>query len=105
MKKGKVNPAAQAEGFTVRVRLHPRSSREAVRRGEGGSLEAWVTAPPVDGEANAALQRLLAHTFGAAAGRVVFLSGERSREKRLLFLGLGREEGEAVLARLPGGDE
>jgi len=39
----------------VRVRLTPRAARPAVELLEDGSLAVRVSAPPVDGEANAAL--------------------------------------------------
>ncbi len=97
-------PKAPAESseFTVTVRLHPRSSREVIAQGGDGSLEAWVNAPPVEGEANLALRRILADTFGLAVSRVVFLSGEKSRIKCLRLVGMELDAAEAVIARLPG---
>ena len=40
-----------------------------------------VTAPPVEGKANAALVKLVAKRAGVARGRVSVVRGERSRDK------------------------
>jgi uncharacterized protein len=44
-------------------------------------LIARVTAPPVDGKANAALCRLLARAVGVAPSRVSIVHGETARTK------------------------
>lgn len=46
-----------------------------------GVLQAKVTAPPVDGEANKALCRLIAKRTGVAPARVSVARGAKSREK------------------------
>lgn len=64
------------------VRVTPRASRDAI---EGfdveGRLAVRVTAAPTDGEANAALTRLLAKTLGIPAREIVLVSGAASRVK------------------------
>jgi uncharacterized protein (TIGR00251 family) len=40
-----------------------------------------VTAPPVDGRANAALCKLLARHYGVAPSKVSVVRGETSRDK------------------------
>ncbi|HEY5142674.1 MAG TPA: DUF167 domain-containing protein [Solirubrobacteraceae bacterium] len=76
----------------VRVRLTPRAARPAVELLEDGSLAVRVSAPPVDGEANAALVKAVAKALGIARSRVVLLRGERSREKTLRIEGLDAGE-------------
>lgn len=71
----------------LRVRLQPRAAknelagwREDPESGERVRI-ARVTAPPVDGKANAALIRLLAKEYGVPKSRVRILQGESSRDK------------------------
>jgi uncharacterized protein YggU (UPF0235/DUF167 family) len=65
--------------FTVRA--HPRAARAQVALGDDGTLEVWVTAPAVDGRANAALLALLADRLGLRPREVVLVRGERGRLK------------------------
>jgi len=70
------------------VRLTPRGGRDRVdgwaRDGAGRAyLKVRVSAPPVDGEANAALIRLIARTLGLPAGAVRIAAGETARIKQL----------------------
>ena len=64
------------------MRLQPRASRNelsGVR--DDGVLVARVTAPPVDGRANAALCKLIARAVGVAPSRVSVVRGETARQK------------------------
>ncbi|HZR98059.1 MAG TPA: DUF167 family protein [Chloroflexota bacterium] len=63
------------------VHVHPRAARERVALREDGALEAWVTAPPVAGRANAALLALLATRLGLRPREVALVRGERGRQK------------------------
>lgn len=72
----------------LRVRLTPRSAREGVVLREDGTLAVRVSAPPVDGRANAALERLVARTLGVPPSRVSVVRGARSREKTVRIEGL-----------------
>jgi uncharacterized protein (TIGR00251 family) len=65
----------------IRVRVHPRASRNRVVRHPDDTLEAWLTAPPVEGAANTALCQLLAEALGLPARTVVVVQGARSRHK------------------------
>jgi len=67
----------------LRVRLTPRASREQVTLLDDGSLAVRVSAPPVDGRANAALERAVAGALGIAPSRVTLVRGTRGREKTL----------------------
>ncbi len=81
----------------LRVRLTPRAGREDVRMREDGMLAVRVTAPPVDGQANAALERVLAKALGVPRTSVAVVRGARSREKTVRVEGL---DADAVRARL-----
>ena len=84
-------------GATLLVRVRPRSAREGIVGVREGALLVGVAAPPVDGEANAAVARLLARALGVPPSGVQVLRGAASRGKRLRIAGLGAAE---VLSRL-----
>lgn len=87
----------------LRVRLTPRAARPKVDLLEDGSLAVRVSAPPVDGQANAALVKAVAKALGLAPSRVRLVRGERSREKTLRIEGLEAGEIRARLHRSRGG--
>jgi len=72
--------------FSVRVK--PRSSRDAIEGEREGALVIRLTAPPVEGEANNALLRLLAARLHTPKSAVRILSGERGRLKRVAVRGV-----------------
>ena len=71
------------EDLILRIRVQPRSSREAIAGPEGDRLKVRLHAPPVEGEANAALIALIARSCGVACGRVELIRGRGGREKDL----------------------
>jgi uncharacterized protein (TIGR00251 family) len=68
-------------GVSIEVRVAPRSSRSAIVGARDGALRVSLTAPPVEGEANAALIELLARTLSVPKRAVRILRGERGRQK------------------------
>lgn len=82
---------------TLRVRVQPRASRDALSGEREGALVVRLHAPPVDGAANSALLRFLGRTLGVAPSSVAILRGQSGREKLLRVDGLSAE---AVRARL-----
>jgi len=80
------------EQVVLRVRLTPRAAREQVTLLDDGSLAVRVSAPPVDGRANAALERAVAGALRIAPSRVRLVRGARSREKAVRVEGLGATE-------------
>lgn len=77
-----------ARGITLSCRVQPRASRNAIAGVMGDSLKIALTAPPVDGKANAELCRFLADKAGLPKSSVCILSGETSRTKVILFSGI-----------------
>ena len=55
-------------------------------------IQVRVTAPPVDGEANAALEKLVAKKLSIAKSKVKVVKGETSREKVLEVEGVDEQE-------------
>jgi uncharacterized protein (TIGR00251 family) len=70
------------------VKVTPRSSQDRIVSYANGVLTVKLTAPPVEGAANAALVKLLAKSLGVRRSQVRIKSGEASREKRIAFDGL-----------------
>lgn len=85
--------SVHASGDRVRFEVHvsPRASRDAIGGLHDGALKIAITAPPVDGEANAAIVKLLAKRLGVAKRDVVIARGETGRRKTIEVLGVSAE--------------
>jgi uncharacterized protein len=81
-----IHPYGGAMRFEVRVQ--PRASRVAIVGVHDGALKVALTAPPVEGEANAALVRLIAKRLAVPRRDVRIASGDRSRTKVLEVAGI-----------------
>ena len=77
---------------TVTVRILPRSHRDEICGVVDGMLRLRVTAPPVDGKANARCIALLSEALGISASAVQLIRGERSRVKVLRIQGMSESE-------------
>ena len=75
-------------GVTIDLLVSPRASRERVGPLAGDRLKLAVTAPPVEGEANAAVIALLARTLGVPRAQVTILQGTSGRRKRVRIVGV-----------------
>lgn len=80
--------SVDAGGITLSVRLTPKGGRDAIdgreRLADGRDvLKARVKAAPSDGEANAALIRLIAKALKVAPRQVSLAAGATSRLKRV----------------------
>jgi uncharacterized protein (TIGR00251 family) len=71
---------ADGPDLVLTLRVQPRASRDELRV-EAGRLRVRITAPPVDGAANAHLLRYLAAEFGVAPSRAALVRGTTGREK------------------------
>jgi len=67
--------------ITLDILVQPRASRDKIGPMHGGRLKIAVTAPPVDGEANAAVIDLLARRLGIARSGIEVVTGASSRRK------------------------
>lgn len=81
----------------LRVRVQPRASRNEVTGWRDGVLHVKLSAPPVEGAANAACRDFLAEWLGVKRAQVELVSGEKSREKRFRISGLTDAEIEATI--------
>ena len=75
-------------GITLRVRVQPRASRDALSGERDGALVVRLTAPPVEGAANEALARLLGKALGVAPSAVRVVVGAAARNKVVSVAGL-----------------
>jgi uncharacterized protein (TIGR00251 family) len=79
----------QGDDLLLAVRVQPRASRDELLI-DGDRLRARITAPPVEGAANAHLLRFLADEFGVNASRVRLVRGGTAREKVVRIASPGR---------------
>ena len=82
----------------IAVRVIPRSKRDEISGERDGRLLIRLTAPPVEGAANAALCRLVARRAGVPARRVSIVRGQTSRDKIVRVEGIAADDLSAVLA-------
>lgn len=81
------------------VRLTPRGASDRVEGVMDGVLRAHVSAPPVEGAANAALLRLIARELDVPRRDVRLVAGAAGRTKLVAVDGIASS---LVLARWPG---
>lgn len=78
-----------ASGVEIAVRVIPRARRNEIAGRRGDALLVRLTAPPLDGAANAALTALLAACLGVPERAVSIISGGKTRDKRVAVSGIG----------------
>jgi uncharacterized protein len=83
----------------IEVVVHHRSRKAKITTVDG-TLHVWVTAPPIEGAANAAVIALLAEMLGLPRRQVTIVRGATARHKRVAVMGMRDEE---IRARI--GDE
>ena len=76
-------PWRREDGAAIVLTLHvqPGAKRTEVSGTHGDALRIRLSAPPVDGKANALLLRFLAGAFGVPLRSVTLLRGDASRAK------------------------
>ena len=77
----------RGDALLVDVQVVPRASRAAVGPAVGDRLRVAVTAPPVDGAANAAVIEALAAAFGVRRAAISIVRGETGRRKTVRIEG------------------
>jgi uncharacterized protein len=82
------------------VRVIPRSSKSKIDGRRGDALLVRLAAPPVDGAANDALIDLLAREFQRPKRDITILSGQSSRDKRVVIAGLSEADGAERLSAI-----
>jgi uncharacterized protein len=90
---GQTHPAVRTDGdqLILTVRVTPRAARNAIAA-DASRLLIRLTAPPVDGAANAALLALLAARLRLPRRALTIVRGAASREKLVAVQGLTAAE-------------
>ena len=71
------------DAMVLRLYIQPKASRDQIVGLHGEELKVAITAPPVDGQANAHLIKFLAKQFKVAKGMIVIEKGELGRHKQV----------------------
>jgi uncharacterized protein len=79
-------------GLTFAVRVHPRAKKNAITGEVGDALKVSLTAPPIDGKANAACVEFFAKLLKVPRSSVTIASGQTSRQKVIRISGPSAEE-------------
>jgi uncharacterized protein (TIGR00251 family) len=69
--------------LVLNLRVQPRARRDEFGEPLGDQLKVRITAPPVEGQANAHLMRFVADACGVPLTQVRLLAGGQNRSKRL----------------------
>ncbi len=80
------------------VYVQPKASRNRIVGLHGDAVKISITAPPVDGKANAGVIKLLAKFFHLPKSAITIISGESSRSKRLRLEGIEPDKAHALLS-------
>jgi uncharacterized protein (TIGR00251 family) len=81
----------------VAVRVQPRARADAVLGEREGVIAIRLKAPPVDGQANAALLAFIAQRLGVPQRRVTLVRGATSRQKWIQVDGFSAASVRAML--------
>jgi len=71
------------DDLLIRLYIQPKASRDQIVGLHGEELKIAITAPPVDGKANAHLSKFLAKQFRVAKGQVLIEKGMQGRHKQV----------------------
>ena len=71
------------EDLILDCHLQPKASSDEFAGLHGERLKIRLTAPPIEGKANAHLLAFLGKAFGVAKSQVSLISGELNRQKRV----------------------
>lgn len=81
-----------ARGLRLRLFIQPKASKNEIIGPHNGALKIKITAPPVDGKANAALVDFLSDVLDLPKRQIEILKGETGRNKSVEILGLSEED-------------
>lgn len=91
MRKYKLHNGRMGAALTIRVTPRARKT-EISGFMDDGTLRVRVSAPPVEGKANAALIKFLAKLLGVRKSRIEIVAGEKSLDKIVSILDLSAEQ-------------
>jgi uncharacterized protein (TIGR00251 family) len=87
------------DGILLNLRVSPGAKHSSIEGPYGESaLKLKVMAPPIDGKANAEVERFLAELLGTSRLNVAVVKGASSRDKVVLVRGVGQTETRKLLS-------
>ena len=94
---------AHERGTVLPVKAQAGARKNAILGERAGAVRVAVSAAPERGKANEAIQAVLARAIGCKLSQVGLISGETSREKRFLIVGVTPDELRARLEAIVSG--
>lgn len=79
------------DGATFAVKIHPRAKKNVLTGEVGDALKLSLTAPPIDGKANAACVEFFAKLLKVPRSSVTIASGKTRRLKVIRVAGLAAD--------------
>ena len=79
-------------GVRLTLFIQPKASKNEIIGPHNGALKIKITAPPVDGKANAKLVDFLSEVLDIPKRQIEILKGETGRNKSVEILGLSEDE-------------
>ncbi|MCK8043582.1 DUF167 family protein YggU [Shewanella sp. 1CM18E] len=77
-------PALMQQGnLLLQLYIQPKASRDQIVGLHGEEIKIAITAPPVDGKANAHLTKYLSKAFKVPKGDIEILKGQMGRHKQV----------------------
>lgn len=76
----------QQGDLLLNLYIQPKASRDQIVGLHGDELKVAITAPPIDGKANAHLSKYLAKAFKVPKSDVQILKGELGRHKQVRII-------------------
>ena len=70
-------------GLRLKIVLQPKASKDQIVGLHDDELKITITAPPIDGQANAHLIKFIAKQFRVAKSQVIIEKGELGRHKQI----------------------
>ncbi|MGI2259782.1 DUF167 family protein YggU [Shewanella sp. GXUN23E] len=77
--------AMQQGDLLLNLYIQPKASRDQIVGLHGDELKVAITAPPIDGKANAHLTKYLSKLFKVPKGEIAIVRGELGRHKQVLI--------------------
>lgn len=88
--------STQGADLVLHLRVRPRASPEGFAGVRAGRLQVRVSAPPVDGEANERVMRVLARELAVPVSSLVLTRGVSSRDKDVLVRSAATRRAELI---------
>ena len=79
-------------GVVFHIHVIPRSGKSDIVGVQNDALKIKITAPPVEGQANAECIRFLAERLGVRKNQVTITGGQKSKKKTLFVEGLSSQD-------------